>query len=145
MPINIKPEPGMPAQRLLSPHPSYPGWFSFRPLVEFQPRISHGQRSIDIMSLRHRNRSVQGSAEVLNHAGHAALCKSQVARSALPGKVWANCARTVCCLEFLQKGMNRLPGPWSLMVITAPQFSKKSTYLSWQCSVRQMIVTAVTQ
>lgn len=41
------------------------------------------------------NQSVQGSAEVLDYGGHAALHKSLVARSALPGRVWGNQAMIV--------------------------------------------------
>ncbi len=80
--------------------------------------------------------SMQGSAEVLYHTGHAALCESQVGRSGLPGKVWVNCAGIVSCLEFHQKGMDRFSGPWSLTAITVLQFFEKSIYLPWQRSVR---------
>jgi hypothetical protein len=66
-------------------HPRYFGWISFRPLVEFQPRVAYGQRSIDLVGLR---QAYESGDSVITVAGYhdKSLYSSNPARgSRLPG------------------------------------------------------------
>ena len=75
------------------------------------------------------NSLVERSAKILYHTGYAVIREIQVVLRSLPGKVWADWVRTVGCLQFCKKSLNKHTGPWGLKGVTVSQFPEKSIYL----------------